>query len=147
MTVRLAVAADVDALAEMRFALWPDEPLEVRRSEAQANLARTDGGLVTFVAERAGKVVGFAEVTLRRDYVNGCSTSPVAFLEGIFVRRGQRRTGLARALVEAAERWGREQGCSELASDALLANTPSRHFHSGVGFEEAERVVYFRKSL
>lgn len=34
-----------------------------------------------------------------------------------------------------------------MASDALLDNAGSHAFHEAVGFEETERVVYFRKSL
>ena len=103
--------------------------------------------MATFVAEQAGKVIGFAEVSLRRDYVNGCETSPVAFLEGIYVLPDHRRAGAGRALAAAAERWGRAHGCRELASDALLENDASRGFHAGAGFEETERVVYFRKRI
>ena len=145
--IRRATNADVEALAELRFALWPDEPLAVRRAEAEANVARTDGGLVAFLAVDNDEVAGFAEASLRRDYVNGCETSPVAFLEGIFVRPEQRRCGVGRALVAAAEEWGRAQGCRELASDAQLANDASRGFHGRAGFEETARVVYFRKVL
>ena len=53
----------------------------------------------------------------------------------------------AEAFVAAVERWVREQGCSELASDALLANEASHRAHAACGFEETERVVYFRKRL
>ena len=144
--IRFAAAADIDALAALRFALWPDEPLDVRRVEAEANVVRTDG-LATFVAEVQDRVVAFAEVALRHDYVNGCETSPVAFLEGIYVRPEHQRTGIGRALVAAAEQWARAQGCAELASDALLDNHASHRFHAGAGFEETERVVYFRKRL
>jgi aminoglycoside 6'-N-acetyltransferase I len=45
------------------------------------------------------------------------------------------------------ETWGRTQGCSEFASDALLENSDSHSMHRALGFEETERVVYFRKSL
>jgi aminoglycoside 6'-N-acetyltransferase I len=84
---------------------------------------------------------------LRRDYVNGCETSPVAFLEGIYVPPDRRRGGAGRALIARAEQWARDRGCQEFASDALLANEASHRFHSGAGFEETERVVYFRKPL
>lgn len=141
------MTADVEALAELRFALWPDQPLETRRAEAAENLAHRDNAFETFVALDGGEVVGFAEVSLRRDYVNGCETSPVAFLEGIYVRPGQRRRGVGSALVAAAGQWGRERGCSEFASDALLANESSLRFHRAAGFDETERVVYFRKAL
>ena len=52
-----------------------------------------------------------------------------------------------RALVAAVELWTREQGCTELASDALLDNEASHRAHAACGFEETERVVYFRKHL
>jgi aminoglycoside 6'-N-acetyltransferase I len=119
----------------------------VRRAEAEERVARSDPRIETFVAEAEGEVAGFAEVSLRTDYVNGCATSPVAFLEGIYVSEPHRRRGLGRALVAAAEQWGREQGCRELGSDALLGNDLSHRFHGGAGFEETERVVYFRKPL
>ena len=119
----------------------------MRRSEAEERVARTDPRIETFVAVLDERVTGFAEVSLRSDYVNGCETSPVAFLEGIYVRPEHRRRGIGRALVAAVEQWGRERGCSELGSDALLDNHMSHRFHGGAGFEETERVVYFRKPL
>ena len=145
--IRGATTADVEALSELRLALWPDQSLEQHRAEAEANLARTDGRSQTFVAVDGVEVIGFAEVSLRGDYVNGCETSPVAFVEGIYVRPECCRQGVGRALVAAAERWSRERGCRELASDALLANDASHRFHRATGFEETERVVYFRKLL
>ena len=54
---------------------------------------------------------------------------------------------LARALTEAVEAWGRTQGCTEFASDALIDNIASWHMHIALGFHEAERVVYFHKKL
>ena len=89
--IRLAAAADIEALAALRHALWPDEPMDVRRAEAAERVARTDPRIETFVAEVDGEVAGFAEVSLRSDYVNGCDTSPVTFLEGIYVRERHRR--------------------------------------------------------
>jgi aminoglycoside 6'-N-acetyltransferase I len=51
-------------------------------------------------------------------------TSPVAFLEGWYVDPDYRGARVGRRLVEAVEAWAREQGFSELASDALLDNEP-----------------------
>jgi len=147
MQVRAATDQDISAIAALRRALWPspeiDHPAEIER------LLHCPGGDMTvFVARAAsGAVIGFAEASIRRDYVNGCSTSPVAFLEGIFVDPASRRTGAARALVAAVETWGAVRGCVELASDADLANTASHAMHQALGFEETERVVCFRKDL
>ncbi|MGH8854579.1 MAG: GNAT family N-acetyltransferase, partial [Telluria sp.] len=64
--------------------------------------------------------------------------------------RWSRWTGIPRIaalLVLAAEQWAREQGCTEMASDAMIDNTASHAMHLALGFEETERVVYFRKPL
>lgn len=101
-----------------------------------------------FVAETAdGALIGFAEASLRNDYVNGTESSPVGFLEGWYVSSDWRRHGVGRALVDAVADWSREQGCSELASDATLDNRESHAAHEACGLHETERVVYFRKSL
>lgn len=97
--------------------------------------------------DAADHAVGFAEATLRHDYVNGCDTSPVLFLEGIYVRRESRLQGVARALCQAVAAWGRAAGCMEFASDALVDNLESHAFHAALGFVETERVIYFHRSL
>lgn len=91
--------------------------------------------------------LGFIEVALRTDYVNGTDSSPVAFLEGIFVVPEARESGVARRLVAEAEHWARCMGCKELASDARVDNTSSHAMHAALGFVETERVVFFRKVL
>ena len=79
--------------------------------------------------------------------MNGAQSSPVGFLEGLYVVPRARRNGVARALVAEVGRWARDFGCSELASDAALANAASHAVHRALGFEETERVVFFRKQL
>jgi aminoglycoside 6'-N-acetyltransferase I len=130
----------------MRQALWPEMTEEENASETQALTDKADT-FIRLAWSADDRPAGFVEVTLRVDYVNGCVTSPVAFLEGIYVEPWGRRQGVARALVGAVEAWAREKGCSELASDALLENGGSHRMHAGLGFEETERVVYFRKEL
>src|SRR5262249_22755976 len=134
-----------DQWVGLRFALWPGEDLELMAREAPALLTKPD--MLVLVAREAGSVIGFAEASVRRDYVNGCETSPVAFLEGIYVTPAHRHRGVARALVAAIESWAKAQGLGELASDALLDNARSHAMHQALGFSETERVVYFRKVL
>jgi putative acetyltransferase len=103
---------------------------------------------VQFIAvDDAGVAVGLAEASLRSDHVNGTASSPVAFLEGLYVVPEARRRGAARSLVENVERWARSVGCRELASDAQFENELSHTVHASLGFGETERVVYFRKEL
>jgi len=129
----------------MRLALWPDADLADLRAEALAWDGSNGIALVAF--DDDDRAVGLAEATLRHDYVNGTAGSPVGFLEAWYVDAAYRGRGVGRALVAAVETWTRERGCSELASDALLDNTASHAAHAACGFEETERVVYFRKVL
>ena len=146
MIIRRAREADLAAWAGLRAHLWPDQTLAEHRREAADLLAAADKPV--FIAVSAtGEIAGFAEATLRRDYVNGCETSPVAFLEGIFVGPDHRLGAVGRDLVSAVEAWGRALGCRELASDAFLDDLASHAFHGAIGFEETERVVCFRKRL
>lgn len=84
---------------------------------------------------------------MRADYVNGTTSSPVAFLEGLYVVPEVRRKGIAASLVSAVSQWARSVGCSEFASDALLENETSHAVHRALGFQETERVVFFRRTL
>ena len=49
-------------------------------------------------------------------------------------------------LVECVEDWGKEKGCSEMASDCELDNYLSVDFHKALGFKEANRLVCFIKA-
>lgn len=148
MRIRPAIAADVEAWAALRARLWPDDDAASHARDIADTFLSGDPDQVAFLAEDAqGAVLGFVEASIRHDYVDGCDTSPVAFGEGAFIVPGARGTGVGRALVEAVADWGRAKGCTELASNALLENTASHAFHEAVGFEETERVVFFRRML
>ncbi len=118
-----------DDWVRLRIALWPDETLEEHRRYAASILERPDDATVYLASEADGNVVAFAEGTLRRDHMNGCSSSPVAFLEGLYAHPPFRRRGLARLLYEALEGWAKEKGCSEFASDVLLHNEVGQRLH------------------
>jgi aminoglycoside 6'-N-acetyltransferase I len=145
--IRIATATPDDGLAwtALRLALWPDAELAALREEVLAWDAASSVALLAFDAE--GRAIGLAEASLRHDYVNGTEGSPVGFLEGWYVDPAWQGRGVGRALVAAVEAWTRGQGCTELASDASLDNTGSHAAHAACGFEETERVVYFRKRL
>lgn len=100
-----------------------------------------------FVYARAdGRLGGFIEVGLR-SYAEGCSTSPVAYVEGWYVDDDLRRSGVGRALVVEAEAWALRRGLTEMASDTGLENNVSIAAHRALGFEEVERAVLFKKPL
>ena len=141
---RQATAEEAGAVAELARELWPDHSPEEMTAEFETLLS--SGGAAVFLYRKDGEPVGFAQCQLRHDYVEGTESSPVGYLEGVWVKETERRRGSARELVSACERWAKEQGCSEFASDCELTNMVSQAFHRAIGFEEANRLVaYVRK--
>ena len=134
-----------EAWLRMRVALWPECGQEESNEEISAILAGSRE--VAFVAVDEGSaVIGFVEVSTR-DYVDGCRTSPVGFVEGIFVDEQHRHSGVGSALIRHAERWAASHGCTELGSDAYLDDTRSIAFHKAAGFREIERQIVFLKKV
>jgi aminoglycoside 6'-N-acetyltransferase I len=131
----------------LRRQLWPDGTPAEHLAEMQA-LIDQPGRYFQLVAYEAGmQPAGFVEAALRTDYVNGTDTSPAAFVEGIYVAPPYRRRGIGTLLIAAVVSWARACDCTELASDALLDNEASQAMHRALGFEETERVVFFRKLI
>jgi aminoglycoside 6'-N-acetyltransferase I len=130
----------------LRLALWPDCATD-NEQDKQTLLSAPERYLVQTFTDDSSEALGFAEASIRTDYVNGSHSSPVAFLEGLYVRPANRGQGIARQLVAGVQLWACEMGCTELASDALLDNQASHAMHEALGFVETERVVYFLKPL
>ncbi len=147
MLIRHATTADIPEWVALRHALWPDHTLTELEDEAQHLITLPLTHAACFVADTGHHLCAFAESFVRHEHVNGCTTSPVAFLEGIYTAPELRGTGLGAQLVDAVTDWARTTGCTELGSDAYLDNTDSHAFHRATGFTEASRVVFFRKTL
>ena len=145
MIERCTSGEDAGWLA-LRDGLWP-QPRDLQLAEMAAIAAepRRYAAFVAYGHDR--EPVGFAEAALRTDYVNGAQSSPVAFLEGLYVAPRARRRGIGRALVGEVCRGARALGCREVASDALVGNEASQAVHRALGFAETERVVFYRMPL
>lgn len=145
MDIRKAKSDDLVILTRLGLLLWPEHEAGALREEFDAIMAKPDAAF--FLALDGEKAVGFAQCQLRHDYVEGTESSPVGYLEGIFVTEAHRGYGMAGRLLAACEGWAREQGCREFASDCELHNTGSLDFHLHMGFEEAGRIICFTKKL
>ncbi len=145
IAIRRTQSAEDGEWNALRIELWPDiEPVV----DDLASWLQSRPDYFGFVATSAdGAAIGFAEASVRTDYVNGCDSSPVAFLEGLYVRPSFRRQKVARQLLDEVTNWAREQGCRELASDTQPDNADSLRTHEALGFVETERVVFLRKML
>jgi aminoglycoside 6'-N-acetyltransferase I len=146
-TIERCVSLDQPGWLDFRVALWADATPDEHRAYMAISLAQPERFLQLMMYDEARQPVGFIEGSIRSDYVNGTETSPVGFVEGVYVAPAWRRQGVARQLFAAIGDWARARGCRELASDALVDNVASQHAHRALGFTETERVVYFSKKL
>ena len=144
MTIRLATGAQAGELARLASELW-ESPLQ-ELEELFAGLTNSENA-ACFLACQDGVPLGFAQCQLRHDYVEGTRTSPVGYLEGLYVRPQYRRQGTASRLLAACQDWARAKGCAEFASDCELGNDASLRFHLKMGFAEANRIICFTKAL
>jgi aminoglycoside 6'-N-acetyltransferase I len=133
--IKQCTSVEQEGWLDLRQQLWPDCPREDHLSEMSAFCAQPERFAQFVVYAGSHRAVGFIEVAVRTDYVNGTDSSPVAFLEGIYVVPEARRMGTARALAAAAERWAISRGCREFASDAALENETSHAMHRALGFQ------------
>lgn len=143
--IKRARTDDLETLAELAVVMWKKHSITELFNEFSEVMA--NGKSVFFLKYEKGLPVGFAQCQLRYDYVEGTSTSPVGYLEGIFVKEGYRNKGYAKELLAECETWARESGCHEFASDCEIGNTNSFCFHKAMDFIEANRIICFTKTL
>lgn len=147
--IREATPSDVDQLTELSVLLFPDSPAAELRAEFE--FYTRSGAQTCFLVypddEEHPQAIGFSHVALRTDYVEGTNSSPVGYLEALYVLEAYRLKGYGRRLVTASEDWARAKGAYEFASDCLLDNLDSYRFHMKCGFREANRIISFTKDL
>jgi len=149
MTVKYMIKAaeikDLSILANMAVKMWQDSSVSELEQEFKELISNDNA--VVFIKYVNQKPIGFAQCQLRFDYVEGTQTSPVGYLEGIFVLEQYRNNGYAKELLTVCEQWAKDKNCSEFASDCELDNLNSYKFHMAMGFTEANRIICFKKEL
>lgn len=142
--VKRAKKEDLKTVANFAALLYNTSVKELEQEFIDALLK---GETVFFLKYDGTLPVGFAECTLRHDYVEGTKTSPVGYLEGIYIKENYRNKGYVKELLAECEAWAKSHGCSEFASDCEIDNTYSYRFHKAVHFTEANRIICFTKKL
>lgn len=132
----------------MRHALWQDAQFEQLLAECRQFF---DGGsswiTAAFIAlADDDSPCGFLELNVR-SVAAGCERSPVPHVEGWYVMPHARRSGVGRALMDAAETWARARGFTEMTSDTTENYPLSVAAHEAKGFQIVERLIALRKPL
>jgi aminoglycoside 6'-N-acetyltransferase I len=146
--VRSVERNDAAAWLRLRLALWPEGSAAEHGRDIEDFFSQRalEPHAVLVADDQNGRQVGIAELSIR-PCAEGCQTNRVAYLEGWFVVPEARRQGVGRALVEAAEKWARAQGCRELASDTQPDNSAGIAAHRAIGFTDVGTIRCYRKRL
>ena len=143
--IKRAEKEDAEILARLARQMWEDPTLAELEDEFKVITEKEDAAC--FIKYVDDVPIAFAQSGLRYDYVEGTDSSPVGYLEGIFVAEKYRKNGYAAELLIECEKWAKEKNCTEFASDCELVNEDSLKFHMALGFEEANRIICFRKDI
>ena len=145
MSIIRATASHLKEWTDLAVLLFPESSFEDELNFHKSVLeSEKEIGLLYQVE---GRSVGYMNLSIRSDYVNGADTSPVVFVEAIYVLPEYRAQGIGRKFLEYAETFAKQQGITQLASDCYIDNTASENFHKNCGFIEKERVICFVKDI
>ena len=143
--IRKAGIEDLEEIANLAILMWTELNVQDFIDEFTDKISK--GYAQFFLKYDQDIPIGFAQCQLRYDYVEGTDTSPVGYLEGIFIKKEYRNKGYAKELLSECEKWAKEKGCKEFASDCEIDNESSFIFHTSLGFKEVNRIICFAKKL
>ena len=143
--IRKASKNDIRIIADLAVLMWDDNSVDELADEFSEIVAKDDAQI--FLKYEDDIPVGFAQCQLRYDYVEGTETTPIGYLEGIFIMESYRNRGYAKELLNQCEMWAKDKGCKEFASDCEIDNYIRFQFHKAMNFTEANRIICFTKKL
>lgn len=94
----------------------------------------------TFVAERAGRVVGYIQTVIHPEASKGHITNLAIDVRA----HGQ---GIGRALIEHAKDWFRAQGLQYALIETLEQNPTGKYLYPSCGFQEVGRNIHYIAKL
>ena len=144
--IREATINDSDEIANLAKEIWKNNSISELKKEFTESMASVKACIYVF-EDKDKRIKGFAQCNLRYDYVEGTKSSPVGFLEGIFITEEYRGKGIGKVLLSAAQSWAKENGCIEFACDCGINNSTSYNFHIHNGFKEVNRIICFSKKI
>lgn len=143
--IKTASTKDCQTLANLAVKMWSNHTIDELTQTFKNAISK--GHTICFIKFLGNIPIGFAQCSTRHDYVEGTISSPVGYLEGIYIEEEFRGKGYAYELLRVCEDWAKDMGCKEFASDCEIQNTQSLNFHLSTGFEETNRIICFKKDI
>ena len=141
ITIRAARPSDVDEIARLTTLLGYDLTTGDAVDRLSRILARDDQQFL--VADVGGRAVGWVHVVFA-EYVDA---EAFVVIGGLVVDREHRRLGVGRALMNRAETWARERGCSMVRLSSSATRYAAHQFYKDVGYTNIKTQYSFIKPL
>jgi len=143
MAVRVATISDASAIASLTI-----EPgyYATEAEMASRILKLLHESSAVFVSELDGAIAGWLHVCLVRRLVclvRRLIVEPFAEMGGLVVGEKFRRRGVGKALVEAAQRWAREQSVARLRVRTNQVRADAKAFYEHLGFQSVKSQAVF----
>jgi GNAT superfamily N-acetyltransferase len=145
LNIRPATRADAEVIASLVRELADYEKL---LDEAKATpddflreLESPNPVIHVLIAEWQGKPAGFALYFFNFSTFVG---RPGLYLEDLFVRPGQRKHGIGRALLSALARIAQERGCGRMEWAVLDWNEPALRFYQSLDARQMKEWIIHR---
>ena len=96
-----------------------------------------------FVAEFDNSLAGYVHV----EKYNILYCESMINILGLAVDEDYQRRGIGRALIQAVERWGREQGINKVRLNSGALRKEAHAFYRAIGFDSEKEQIRFIKEI
>lgn len=136
-----AAPADIEPLAALfdAYRQFYGQPPDVPRAREWLRTRLRFGESTVLVARRGGDMVGFVQLYPMYSSVR---TARTWILNDLFVDPAARRSGVARALLDAAAGFAREDGAAAISLETTRDNAAARATYRAAGWQEDDTQWY-----
>jgi GNAT superfamily N-acetyltransferase len=141
VAIRPAQATDAHEIARLTIQLG----YEVKLGDVSARLNRVlpDPQQQVFTAHTGERIVGWLHIRTSETL----ETARHAEIAGIVVDAAERGQGVGRDLIERAESWAREKGCSVIRLRTTTTRHEAHKFYERMGYSNLKTQFSFAKAL
>jgi GNAT superfamily N-acetyltransferase len=141
LSIRRATSNDAQSIARLSEQLGYAS--SVNDTQRRLAVLQRDQRHAVFVAEADGQVVGWIHLFVSDSLV----TDTHVEVAGLVIDEAHRGSGFGRALMQRAEQWAVEQGCSAVRLRSNVVRAQAHAFYHGLGYEIIKTQHAFGKSL
>jgi ribosomal protein S18 acetylase RimI-like enzyme len=135
----LAICLVGEEINSIHHAAYPSifagSPLEPTRDSAHWASSIGKPTATTFVAEEAGQIVGFVNVSVHDESHSLLKPLRVARVGSLGVSTGHRGQGVGKSLMRHAETWAQSKGAVELRLNVWAFNGVAMQLYQELGYE------------